>query len=439
MVVVNQPARPSFGHKRYVVRRIAIIVIIALAWAWIATAVLFMWHSSKQVPTAATNVVKPQKHPHLRAGDEPYYEEQRVMVLKRPKYETPTLLFTCSRAEYLDQALADVIKYIPKTCEVGCPLIISQDGDNEAVKEVIQKYQATNKHGIPIVHIQHEPLPRTKNNNNAYQTLAVHYGWALEQTFSGNATGNHYPKPKRLIILEEDLRVAPDFFDYFKAMAPLLDSDSTLMAISAFNDNGKESNVQDAARVVRSDFFPGLGWMMTKALWDNELASKWPSGYWDDWLRDPEQRRGRQFLRPEVSRTFHFGTKGGASGNQFGELLSKIALNHVKVDWSRQDLTHLYPSAFDREYWDLISTAKVETEVNVAKEESKFHNIRIEYANFAAFKKLAQLLDLMDDEKAGVPRTAYKGVVELRPHGHHILFLTPPLGILKNELHQSRQ
>lgn len=35
----------------------------------------------------------------------------------------------------------------------------------------------------------------------------------------------------------------------------------------------------------------------------------WPQAYWDDWLREPARRKGRQFLRPEVCRTYHFGKK----------------------------------------------------------------------------------------------------------------------------------
>jgi alpha-1,3-mannosyl-glycoprotein beta-1,2-N-acetylglucosaminyltransferase len=33
--------------------------------------------------------------------------------------------------------------------------------------------------------------------------------------------------------------------------------------------------------------------MMRKELW-LELEPKWPFGYWDDWLREPPQRKGRQ-------------------------------------------------------------------------------------------------------------------------------------------------
>jgi alpha-1,3-mannosyl-glycoprotein beta-1,2-N-acetylglucosaminyltransferase len=52
----------------------------------------------------------------------------------------------------------------------------------------------------------------------------------------------------------------------------------------------------------RSDFFPGLGWMMLRTLW-LELGAKWPEAFWDDWIRDKNQRRDRACLRPEISRT----------------------------------------------------------------------------------------------------------------------------------------
>jgi alpha-1,3-mannosyl-glycoprotein beta-1,2-N-acetylglucosaminyltransferase len=64
--------------------------------------------------------------------------------------------------------------------------------------------------------------------------------------------------------LEEDLQIAPDFFEYFTAIAPLLDSDDTLLAASAWNDNGIKGMVKDKEALYRSDFFPGLGWMMPK-------------------------------------------------------------------------------------------------------------------------------------------------------------------------------
>lgn len=37
---------------------------------------------------------------------------------------------------------------------------------------------------------------------------------------------------------------APDFFEYFAATVPLLDRDETLMAVSAWNDNGQVAHVK---------------------------------------------------------------------------------------------------------------------------------------------------------------------------------------------------
>ena len=129
------------------------------------------------------------------------------------------------------------------------------------------------------------------------------------------------------------MEIAPDFFEYFMAMAPLYDSDSSVMAVSAFNDNGFKHYVSDPTNVVRSDYFPGLGWMLNRRLW-KEWGATWPNGYWDDWLREPPQRKGRVTLRPEISRTFTFGKKGVSDGQFYQKYLGRIQLNQVRVDWN---------------------------------------------------------------------------------------------------------
>lgn len=75
----------------------------------------------------------------------------------------------------------------------------------------------------------------------------------------------------------DDLNVSPDFFDYFLATHTLLKNDDSLWCVSAWNDNGK-ANIIDESRpdlLYRTDFFPGLGWMLTRKLW-SELSPKWP-------------------------------------------------------------------------------------------------------------------------------------------------------------------
>jgi alpha-1,3-mannosyl-glycoprotein beta-1,2-N-acetylglucosaminyltransferase len=149
-------------------------------------------------------------------------------------------------------------------------------------------------------HLDFEPVVTERPGElTAYYKIARHYKWALDQLF-------YKHKFSRVIILEDDMEIAPDFFDYFEAAASLMDRDKTIMAASSWNDNGQKQFVHDPYALYRSDFFPGLGWMLKRSTWD-ELSPKWPKAYWDDWLRLKENHKGRQFIRPEVCRTYNFG------------------------------------------------------------------------------------------------------------------------------------
>jgi len=49
--------------------------------------------------------------------------------------------------------------------------------------------------------------------------------------------------------------------------------------------------------VFRIDGMPGLGWMLSRALYKNELEAKWPNESepltWDGWIREDPQLQGR--------------------------------------------------------------------------------------------------------------------------------------------------
>ncbi len=40
-------------------------------------------------------------------------------------------------------------------------------------------------------------------------------------------------------IAQDDMELAPDFFPYFEALAPVLDQDDRLLCISSWNDHGQ--------------------------------------------------------------------------------------------------------------------------------------------------------------------------------------------------------
>ncbi len=46
----------------------------------------------------------------------------------------------------------------------------------------------------------------------------------------------------------DDLEIAPDFFSYFSRMEPILQNDTSLFCVSAWNDNGQSEFVRDACK-----------------------------------------------------------------------------------------------------------------------------------------------------------------------------------------------
>lgn len=147
-------------------------------------------------------------------------------------------------------------------------------------------------------------------------------------------------KAPRLIFLEEDLEVAPDFFQLFAATAPLLERDKSLLCVSAWNDHGQHGRANNLTALYRTDIMPGLGWMLTAST-GFELLTNWPVMYWDDWLRKPEIRKGRQCIFPEVPRTHTFGEVGTSGGQFYNEHLRDMMVSDQRVNWTLQDLSYL--------------------------------------------------------------------------------------------------
>uniref|UniRef100_A0A0X3NLM5 Alpha-1,3-mannosyl-glycoprotein 2-beta-N-acetylglucosaminyltransferase n=1 Tax=Schistocephalus solidus TaxID=70667 RepID=A0A0X3NLM5_SCHSO len=176
-------------------------------------------------------------------------------------------------------------------------------------------------------------------------------------------------------------------------------------------------------------FFPGLGWMLTKGLWE-ELRDKWPPAYWDEFLRTPEVRKNRSCIRPEISRTITFGSSGVSGGQFYNTHLRFIQLNQQHVPFSNLNLSYLFPHVYNpnfhrQVYQDAqpISISSLSNLTPLSANESRAY--RVNYRTQADFILAAKYLGVMQDFKYGVPRTAYAGVVSVFFHGNR-LFLAPP-------------
>ncbi|CAG0890125.1 unnamed protein product [Cyprideis torosa] len=367
------------------------------------------------------NEVLMQPHSQHKQPSQALKEEARSGPLSN--FQLPILVMACNRVN-VTRALDLLINHRPDPERF--PIIVSQDCGDETTAKLIRGYG----NEVKLIQQPDQSFPKIppgiRKPQPGYYRIARHYHWAFDQIFYEF----HF---SAAVIVEDDLEIASDFYEYFSATLPLLIADKTLFCVSAWNDNGKEKNIDlsenGAMKLYRTDFFPGLGWMLTKDLWD-ELSIKWPNAYWDDWLREPEQRKSRQCIRPEISRTKTFGKKGVSNGQYFEQHLKYIVLNDHFVPFTQMDLTYLLDENYAASFTTEVNRARVVSlaEIRVLKQQEVVpidQALKIRYDSYQSYRQLARILGIMDDLKAGVPRTAYKGIVTVFFRGRRI-FIVPP-------------
>jgi len=335
------------------------------------------------------------------------------------------LILACNRPAYLQRTLESVTRV--HAGDPRFPLVISQDGFHEPTAEVARAAAA--RHGLHFMQHEQGAAPRKEkaSDNPTYYRISAHYHWALDRLFEEE-------RAERVIVLEDDMELAPDFFEYMAAMAVLLDADETLWCASSWNDNGQRRFVSDASALYRSDFFPGLGWMLTARLWA-ELSPQWPAAFWDDWMRLGAHRGGRQCVRPEVCRTYNFGVKGASKGQFFKQYLHDVRLADVFVPWTQRNLSHLAAAPYERRFRRAVGSARVAASAldlvrdgaeAAAKRAGGGGDVAVAYASRREFENAAAALGAFKEWKDGVPRAAYRGCVTLRMHGGRTrVFIVP--------------
>ncbi|KAL6911198.1 hypothetical protein ACP4OV_000003 [Aristida adscensionis] len=253
------------------------------------------------------------------------------------------VIMACNRPDYLQRTVESILKYHTSVAS-KFPLFISQDGTNGAVKKKALDYKQ-------ITYMQHVDLEPVRTERpgelTAYYKIAKHYKWALDELFIKHNFA-------RVIILEDDMEIAPDFFDYFAAAAKLLDNDKTIMAVSSWNDNGQKQ-----------------------------------------FVHDPKH--------------------GSSMGQFFKQYLETIKLNDVHIDWNSEDLSYLGEDKFLAQFGKEVASA---TPLHGSDAVLKAHNmgtdVRIQYNDQEDFERIARQFGIFEEWKDGIPRTAYKGVVVFR-------------------------
>jgi hypothetical protein len=131
----------------------------------------------------------------------------------------PIMIVSYDRAEMLDNTLTSLLKV---RCVRKSDVFIVQDGNNEDVARIVKK------HGVGHHQKLAAPVLRGEEPDGAAR-IAQHYGYSL-----GYMMDTAFPRAPAVIVAEDDFLFSPDWYEYFHAVAPALESDPTLWLASSW-------------------------------------------------------------------------------------------------------------------------------------------------------------------------------------------------------------
>jgi hypothetical protein len=164
----------------------------------------------------------------------------------------PIVLLTCNRANLLRETIQNLRRVRRVTTE---DVIVVQDGAMKEVEEVVKL------NGFKLIQNTVGLRLRGGAKVDGASAIAQHYKFALSAAFDAA------PDAPAIIIIEDDLLFSPDFYDYMHAAGPILEQDPTTLIVSAWNDNGFLGKVSDPFQLRRTEYFPGLGWLLPRELY----------------------------------------------------------------------------------------------------------------------------------------------------------------------------
>ncbi|XP_060132920.1 protein O-linked-mannose beta-1,2-N-acetylglucosaminyltransferase 1 isoform X2 [Zootoca vivipara] len=328
-------------------------------------------------------------------------------------FDVPVAVIAGNRPNYLYRMLRSLLSAQGVNPQM---ITVFIDGYYEEPMDVVELFG--------LKGIQHTPIS-IKNAR-----VSQHYKASLTATF------NLHPDAKFAVVLEEDLDISIDFFSFLSQSIYLLEEDDSLYCISAWNDQGYEHTAEDPSLLYRVETMPGLGWVLRKTLYKDELEPKWPTPEklwdWDMWMRMPEQRKGRECLIPDVSRSYHFGIVGLNMNGYFHEAYFKKHKFNTVPSVQIKNVESLRKDAYEIEIHRLLSEAEVLDHSKnpcedsfVPDTEGKIYVMYIKMeqeADFTTWTQLAKCLHIWDLDVRG----NHKGLWRLFRKKNHFLVVGVP-------------
>ena len=196
------------------------------------------------------------------------------------------------------------------------------------------------------------------------QALSDHVMFGLDELYSGSAQYG--------VFVEEDLVPSKDFIEYLQIAAGIIDKDKSLFCASAWNDNAFEPFAGDNLKFLRTNGFPGYGWLTTRRT-ANLVRGKMPYGAvnWDGWLADEVKQMQMECIVPEVPRIRHLG--GGGTHITDNSAYERMSFSEIQPDSSHLSsaMSRLTRKEFDLDLMNRIKNAK-KVDIDEVADPSKF-------------------------------------------------------------------
>lgn len=311
-------------------------------------------------------------------------------ALNKANVKLAVIVFACSRPSHLRRTLRSLAAQ-DRTLLSEVDLFVSVDAHRKSRFVVNAAESESDSLGLPLRAVwKHSGVHDATTNLqiSSREKITAHYGRSLRRLFKNNPSVTH------AVLLEDDLILSPDFLAFLAAHAPYTSMNSAEgpTAVSGWNDNSA-AKIHPAASDATglTDFFPGLGWLLSRGLWD-ALEPIWPDrrdnaplmgtgtpsrAYpaaraaptgWDWWLRAEFEAQKWVVLYPLLGRVSHHGGASGATNVAVAQQKSLYA-NFKTADgdtalscqaWisAAKGSPTRYPAVFRAALEELVSDAK---------------------------------------------------------------------------------
>ncbi|XP_076039226.1 protein O-linked-mannose beta-1,2-N-acetylglucosaminyltransferase 1-like [Oratosquilla oratoria] len=245
-----------------------------------------------------------------------------------------------------------------------------------------------------------------------------------------------YPDATKFIVLEEDVVVTADFYEFMQQASVVLDLDPSVYCVSAFNHMCRPHTKGDPSRLLRVDSPPAYGWLLPRDMVEGILPQWLPAYKEVDWdFRMWQFQRGnRSCVVPETNRARHASTRGIHSSTSWHNFQGYLATSlHDGVPVPLESPHRLVKASYDQHLSHLIDQA---TLLNPKKiyDHTFFANepgvyllgvLQRGQSDTSSFRTVGDFLDLWNEDV----REPYQNVWKIPVHNSTLLVVGVPYSI----------